>query len=120
MSSERLIGTLRLAGAWLIALMCLTLTLQTAWLATPSGEGAAKPFEWITQNLGTVLLDSPVEPTGNVEHLKQQPETEAVSPSVVLPDQESQYGSGFLHITNTPRWVVRSFPLSLPRPPPLS
>ena len=114
-----LFRNLRLAGSWLIALMCLTLLIPAVCLATPSMEGAAKQFELLALNFGVELLDSPVEPTGIGKHATQCPETATLASNLALVGQLPPREAGFIQFASTSPWLVRFHSLFLPRPPPL-
>ena len=120
MNSQKLLKTLRTAGWWFIALICLTLNLPTAWVAIPATGGGDSQFELSAQDFGSELLDSPVEPSGN-----QKPSTRPTE-SVTAPYNyafKSQWPSGetfFLQVVNIPPRAVNLLRSFLPRPPPLS
>lgn len=120
MSGQLFVRTLRPAGLWFVTLLCLTLSLPTAYLETPSAQRADKQSELIAQNYSAELLGSPVEPTSFKRHSKQALEPEAIVPGLDLAEQPSQDGANFVQAAVTTPWHLRYHQLSLPRPPPRS
>lgn len=120
MNATKLLDTLRTAGAWPIALLCLLLMLPAAGSAYPSFEGPVRQFELVAQDIGAELLGSPVEPAGYSKQSAPCRETQTFAGHYVKAGQLSPLRPVSPRIISTLPWFVGSHPLFLPRPPPFS